>query len=1763
MRTSFFSFLCLLISVFAMAQPQAGKVYNLKNVGKGNSLGISNMQKVIAVTTDANDVSQQWYVESVSGTTFSLRNMMSGLYLKGHESASNNWTLVANKVDLECTSTSGAFAIRQSEHSGTHAYLHIDGSGNAVSWEPSNQNTQWKFEEVSYTKEQIDNVLNSTNDLVVTDAKLTTYQNALNALFKDKACTQLNGTFTEAQMKSNANYLALPAALQQMVLKVLAGSWTEANGNPSKQQWDSDYAKKYRVQLCEPYNEPEAAAKALKINAHTNLNNPTGIYSKAGSQMYVMVEGEIKDGASLYLVSYTGHGKLGGYADGIVLKSGLNIVPSYFANYNYCINYVVHTFDTSDGKTGKSACKRKLSDYPALKIHIEGGYINGYYNKEGDALYAADKNTDWEYLEARATQTDLTVLGKYITLQFPLNDGDTEGNKGLSYYFNERVKIEDAINEWDNVMLWERLLMGVVDEATVNANAKKSPYSSKSRVIDYIGNDGGAYACDYGDYYNVHGLSFGVGGDSYMYGGWDHCGYHYNTMGGVIETLPTNAGSHWGPGHEIGHQHQGPLNMNGLTEVTNNLFSNVVLWYYGESTSRYNGSEGALFNVLKAYNTKGSDFFTNNIWAQTHMYYKLFLYYHVLGNNPKFYPVLFEMLRQDPMQIKYEQSGVASLLHFYKKCCLASGNDLTEFFRAHGFFRVMKDRLVGDYSNSNYNMTQEDIDAAIAEVKALKYPENLAVLYVNDGTGETIKSHKGDNLDFYNESTICADLGSYASFATVSSPSYTYSYSNQTITMTGTGGIGFAVVSDDNELVSFSDKKTFEVSEHCAQLLLHGKAKVMGVKADGTFVEAGNSLDMAGENTLYAQLGEVLSQSAALLSLVDETGQTRPGFFLSAALEPLKTVYNNAKSVYDNEDAGSYAAVLEALNSAYINVIADKTNRVPFVPGSTYALTNSKYPDKSMSLDGNGKLVASATDMAQKTQQWIFESAPDNDTYYIKNNNNQKYIGALTKSQQPELVALDLAKAYKLYDLENGLWALQCQTDKDQMSLHTAQSSNVVGWWHNESGHDASWWYLTATSHNADKLMEAELTALIEKSKELLAQVGSVSESCALSTEQGSIYRLTDNNGASEGNLANLLDGNTTTYYVSNWGNDVSTSPYLQVEAAEGYELSNFSITYTTRKDGGAPVPATIEISASTNGVNYVTLQTFKKDANALPAASNAESWTSPEYGNDETAYRYVRFTVTEGYRSSSSNNSKGICHFGISEFAINNLDIEVESKYTSFSEDLLLSFHRAIIETEQTLASAQSQQYADAYSKLESQYNSFLAAKNGIDNKLFESKKAELKTLIDKTTELIALCGTVKNISLENIVLQTTAPNDKFYLSTNAPEPKEGAIANLLDGNSSTFFHSAWSTDIDEVHHLMVNVADEAITNSIKFSYQCSKGPFPYEIKVYGATDNNGPFELFKTFTKDDAMNALPTVANKVWTSEEILPTASYKYLRFDVTKSGAPDIIANPKGEYCFEMSEFDLTLLGESYDVTLNGVGQVTKELLLSVYKQNEKVKAAYSSVILQEYLEKLLVDLTAKYDALYNAAYYYTVIIGESGYTTLYTTKALTLPEGLTAYAIKTVKDNVAILEPMQGIAANQGAILYGTPDTYILTPGQVTANWTGNRLKGTATDTYVQGNAYVLAMPKDENVGLYKALLNKNASGADGNTHFLNNAGKAYLPATDVTNGARFLSFDLDTETSISDVETEEGSAVVYDITGRRVQKAQNGIFIVNGKIVIK
>ena len=214
--------------------------------------------------------------------------------------------------------------------------------------------------------------------------------------------------------------------------------------------------------------------------------------------------------------------------------------------------------------------------------------------------------------------------------------------------------------------------------------------------------------------------------------------------------------------------------------------------------------------------------------------------------------------------------------------------------------------------------------------------------------------------------------------------------------------------------------------------------------------------------------------------------------------------------------------------------------------------------------------------------------------------------------------------------------------------------------------------------------------------------------------------------------------------------------------------------------------------------------------------------------------------------------------------------------------------------------------------------------------------------------------------------------------------------------------------------------------------------------------------------------------------------------------------------------------------------------------------------------------------------------YNVTIGETGYTTLYSPfTAFTYSEDLEIYTITSAPQdgrvNLNLITSPQAddvsnyIYINQGVIIKGNPGTYTFNLFDDenyydAEDWENNLLEGSVTNTYVQGDAYVLSAPGGvENVGLYKALLNKDANGEAGTTHFKNNAGKAYLPASALSAEAaesRFFLFGFgdDMETGIT--ETENGNVKpenteVYDLSGRRVQGAQKGIFIVNGKKVVR
>lgn len=133
--------------------------------------------------------------------------------------------------------------------------------------------------------------------------------------------------------------------------------------------------------------------------------------------------------------------------------------------------------------------------------------------------------------------------------------------------------------------------------------------------------------------------------------------------------------------------------------------------------------------------------------------------------------------------------------------------------------------------------------------------------------------------------------------------------------------------------------------------------------------------------------------------------------------------------------------------------------------------------------------------------------------------------------------------------------------------------------------------------------------------------------------------------------------------------------------------------------------------------------------------------------------------------------------------------------------------------------------------------------------------------------------------------------------LSTNAQEPTEGPIANLLDGNTGTFFHTAWSVNIPAPHWMQVNLKEE-ITGSYKFYYapRNNGNNKPTDFDLMGSTDGTNWF-LIRNFTKD--ADGLPVTSTGTFTSKIYNAPQPFSQIRMVVNATNTSSIF--------WTMSEF----------------------------------------------------------------------------------------------------------------------------------------------------------------------------------------------------------------------------------------------------------------
>lgn len=190
----------------------------------------------------------------------------------------------------------------------------------------------------------------------------------------------------------------------------------------------------------------------------------------------------------------------------------------------------------------------------------------------------------------------------------------------------------------------------------------------------------------------------------------------------------------------------------------------------------------------------------------------------------------------------------------------------------------------------------------------------------------------------------------------------------------------------------------------------------------------------------------------------------------------------------------------------------------------------------------------------------------------------------------------------------------------------------------------------------------------------------------------------------------------------------------------------------------------------------------------------------------------------------------------------------------------------------------------------------------------------------------------------------------------------------------------------------------------------------------------------------------------------------------------------------------------------------------------------------------------------------------VSFGATGYATLYAPIALTIPEDVTAYTGTLNEDNTWLtLAPINNIIPKEHAVILkgeaGTKYTFEAAKEAGTAV-TGNVLKG-QTSTIAkptEGTVYTLQSYDKDKDGvkesvIFRKYLGEKVSG-----------GRAYvvLPANE--NGTPAQSIGVRFEDGTTDIEhsnlNSQPSTLIYDLMGRRVEKMEKGIYIVNGKKVV-
>ena len=1098
-------FLALLVmsAGVVMAQVESGKVYRIVSSKYETVITASPITNKLSCVTpgSADDYQQMWEFEySETSGKYTIRNVFSRRYIQ-NESGTN----VAFKTGLEKV----YFAIRENaEFPGNYDIdasnrvggwgLHCAQNAEVVPWSNGTgeiSGTEWKFEEVSISdleKQEAYDAYVAYNNVLENKAAII---EKVNALFADNAGTVLKDEYAAM---ADADLLALmdgvPADLQQAVLKVKNNTWaTEVRPNLSE--------KNFRIYDYKPYSSPEKWKEVLYTRYFNRINNPTGICSESDKgYIYVWVD-EIPEGTFIDLAEMSGTAYFGPnthdeWIDGVYtnkrdvpLTTGLNIVPSSLKDGVLYIRYVC---DTDTAPTGK-----KLSDYPPVKVHIEGGYVNGFWSKE-----RGHTNEDWVYMRDNMFRNEAAVqaVGDHSVLNF------RKYEFLMPYQYTDawgfRVEgcpedIEGVMKFWDFWNERQRWYMGL-DKYYAWFNNKQLAMSDDNGFMD-AGN------------YRTH--------------------YNNNTMTTIvnIDRISRDGGSAWGPLHEIGHTNQYAFEIVGTSEVSNNALANFAIFDTGTHTSRGWNMNAQIEDFEKRipYVVRGEGDYGSELFSMTRMYFQLFLYFHAAGKHPNFYPILFEELRKDKLvgwstgsnqNLVTNENGYVlgsmdaknDQLKFVEKCCSIAQMDLTEFFEAWGFFVPMKNAFVGDYGHHHVYLTQGAIDSCKARIKEANYPKKGGhLMFLEDRIRHSAQKKsilnenpQGYRHDYSGEAPVannfCGLFGQWEDYIdeTVKAQGYYYVISNGVVTIVegdgAKGALGFKLYdADNNELITYTNRLSMKIPANFSGR----NYKVTAAQANGEDYVVPHA-SQGPESMQRDALNKSLT-TAKKYTLRKVKNGTEIGFFYADSLEYLTNLYNEAKKAYDNKDTSkhSYAEWGIMLDNECKRLITTEGTRLMFEEGMEVNLY-STVNDGLLTNTYSG-LIANTNDVESAAEsRWIIEYAGEKDVYYLKSAEgyylkNIEYNSIVyadrTSASKDARIKINYADNGDLYfEKYNASTPVGLGTSDSYVTIDGKSQRSVMGMTPTDN---ASIWYAYVYSDNSAAVYQELLDDALLEARMVIAEV--------------------------------------------------------------------------------------------------------------------------------------------------------------------------------------------------------------------------------------------------------------------------------------------------------------------------------------------------------------------------------------------------------------------------------------------------------------------------------------------------------------------------------------------------------------------------------------------------------------------------------------------------------------------------------------------------